>query len=369
MHKHDTKIASMLLLLVLFWACLIPASSNADAIPADSYRLLSKYNPEQSYFPDKLWLKATSPGLLGWSSEKLAVARQFSSQLDTAAVAIIYNGVIVDEWGSPLERYKCHSMRKSLLNALYGIHVNTGKIRLADTLEALGIDDWNPPLDQQEKQARVSDLLKSRSGVYHAAAYETENMRAKRPARHSHVPGTYWFYNNWDFNTLGTILEQATGRSVFEEFQQRIAKPLQMEQFRLSDTEYRFERSKSKHPAYLFRMSARDLGRFGLLYLRNGKWKNQQIVPVDWVKESTVPYSDTRKTYVDGYGYLWWVGKDGRYEARGVGGQTIMVHPKHGLVIVHRVNTDDPIKGSVSRRNIDKLFDLILEAGPVQTTF
>lgn len=367
MHKHHAKTSSLLLLLALLWACLVPLSVNADAIPADSYRSLSKYSPEQAYFPDKLWLKAATPEVLGWSSGKLAAARQFSSQLDTAAVVIINNGVIVDEWGSPLVRYKCHSMRKSLLNALFGIYVDAGKIRLSDTLETLGIDDWNPPLDRQEKQARVSDLLKSRSGIYHAAAYETENMRAKRPARDSHVPGSYWFYNNWDFNALGSIFEQAAGKSIFDEFQQRIAKPLQMEQFGPGDTEYYFERSKSKHPAYLFRMSARDLARFGLLYLRNGKWKNQQIVSGDWIKESTKPYSDTRKTYVDGYGYLWWVGQDGRYEARGVGGQTLMVHPKRGLVIVHRVNTDGAEKGRVSRRNIDKLFELIMEAGPAQT--
>lgn len=366
MHKHDARFTSLLLLVALWFACLVPASSHADAVPSASYQRLAKYSPEQAYFPDKLWLKAASPELLGWSPEKLAVARQFSSQLDTAAVVIIHNGVIVDEWGSPLARYKCHSMRKSLLNALYGIYVDAGRIRLSDTLERLGIDDWNPPLEGLERQARISDLLMSRSGVYHAAAYETENMKAKRPARHSHAPGTYWFYNNWDFNALGGIFEQTAGKGIFAEFQQRIAKPLQMEQFRLEDTEYYFERTKSKYPAYLFRMSARDLARFGLLYLRNGKWKGQQILSADWVRASTQPYSDTRKRYVDGYGYLWWVGKDGRYEARGVGGQTLMVHPGQQLVVVYRVNTDDPARNRVSRRHIDELFGLIMAAAPAQ---
>jgi len=366
MPKLDAKTKTWCFLLALWWAFLVPASSNADAIPTDSYKLLSEYNPDQSYYPDKLWLKAANPGLLGWSSGKLAAAREFSSQLDTAAVVIIHNGVIVDEWGNPLTRYKCHSMRKSLLNPLFGIYVNAGKIRLDDSLEDLSIDDWNPPLSQQEKQARVVDLLRSRSGIYHVAAYETPKMRAKRPERHSHAPGTYWYYNNWDFNALGTIFEQKTGKGIFEEFQRRIAKPLQMEQFSLGDTEYYFERSKSKHPAYLFRMSARDLARFGLLYLRNGKWIDQQVVPGDWIKVSTSSYSDAQNTH---YGYLWWTGKDGRYEAIGFGGQTLMVHPGRQLVIVYRVNTDDPIKRWVSRRKIDKLFGLILEAGPAQTTF
>jgi CubicO group peptidase (beta-lactamase class C family) len=139
-----------------------------------------------------------------------------------------------------------------------------------------------------------------------------------------------------------------------------------MEQFRLSDTEYYFEHSKSKHPAYLFRMSSRDLARFGLLYQRNGKWKDQQIVPADWINESIKPYSDTGKNFMSGYGYLWWIGKDGRYEARGFRGQTLMVHPGRQVVIVYRVNTDDAIKESVPRHHINKLLGLILEAGPVK---
>ena len=364
MHRYHAKTTSLLLLLTLLWACFIPLLVNADAIPAESYKSLSKYSPEQAYFPDKLWLKAANPEVLGWSSRELAAARQFSRQLDTAAVVVIYNGVIVDEWGSPLVRYKCHSIRKSLLNALFGIYVDDGKIRLSDTLETLGIDDWNPPLDQQEKQAQVSDLLMSRSGVYHAAAYETRSMAAKRPTRHSHPPGTFWYYNNWDFNTLGGIFEKVAGRAIFEEFAQRIARPLEMESFRVSDTEYYFERSKSRYAAYLFRMSSRDLARFGLLYLRNGKWQDRQILSQAWVKESTRQHSNTRRKN-EGYGYLWWTGIDGRFEAAGFGGQRIVVIPQEQLVVVHNVNTGNDEDNYVSRQNVDKLLELILAARPV----
>jgi CubicO group peptidase (beta-lactamase class C family) len=59
-------------------------------------------------------------------------------------------------------------------------------------------------------------------------------MKAKRPKRHSHAPGTFWYYNNWDFNAFGTIFEQETGTKIFEEFDRRIAKPLQMEDFKVA---------------------------------------------------------------------------------------------------------------------------------------
>lgn len=69
----------------------------------------------------------------------------------------------------------------------------------------LGIDDNEPRLTDEEKRATVHDLLKARSGVYHPALYETARMKEKRPPRHSHASGTFWYYNNWDFNVLGTI--------------------------------------------------------------------------------------------------------------------------------------------------------------------
>jgi len=59
-----------------------------------------------------------------------------------------------------------HSIRKSYLSALYGIHVHEGRIQLSKTLADLGIDDQSP-LTAVEKRATVADLLKARSGVYH----------------------------------------------------------------------------------------------------------------------------------------------------------------------------------------------------------
>ena len=66
------------------------------------------------------------------------------------------------------------------------------------------------------------DLLQSRSGIYHPAAYETVKMKKKRPERGSHKPGEIFWYNNWDFNALCTIFEQQTRTKVFVEFQKTI---------------------------------------------------------------------------------------------------------------------------------------------------
>ena len=320
-------------------------------------------------WPDGAWERIASPQSLGWSHAALQKAEAYARTINTAAVSIVTDGRVLHEWGDPARRYNIHSIRKSFLSALYGVHVAEGTIDLSKTLEELGIDDNEPSLTDVERTATVHMLLKARSGVYHPALYETAGMAAARPKRGSHAPDTFWYYNNWDFNALGTIFERETKTNLFREFQARIAEPIGMEDFRLEDTQYVTGRD-SVYPAYPFRMSTRDLARFGLLFLREGEWNGRQVVPRAWVAESTRSYSDAGAS--GGYGYLWWIAVDGRhlpgvalpdgsYSARGAGGHYILVVPAPDLVIVHRVDTD--VRGrSVSSREFGELVRLILAA-------
>lgn len=328
---------------------------------------------EQGY-PGASWSRARTAEELGWSTEKLKLARAYSASINSAAVMIVVDGQVVDEWGETARRYNVHSIRKSFLNALVGIAVQERQINLESTLEALGIDDNPPSLTRAEKQARVRHLLQARSGVYHPALYESSYMRANRPTRGSHPPGAFWYYNNWDFNALGTIYDKATHSTIPREFKRRIAYPLQMEDFRLEDVEY-VRGDESAHPAYQFRMSARDMARFGLLFLRRGAWQGRQLIPVEWVAESTKAYTEVEGGD-GGFGYMWWVAvrgvmvpgvqlKDGAFAARGAGGHNIVVIPDLRLVVVHRVNTD--VAGaSISADQFGRLLKLILDAQPAK---
>jgi CubicO group peptidase (beta-lactamase class C family) len=301
--------------------------------------------------------ETTTPEAAGWSVEKLAEAKSWSQQIaPTAAVMIIQHGLVVAEWGDITVKSNLHSVRKSLLSALIGIAVNEHKIDLNATVGSLGIDDNAPSLSPAEKTATVADLLKARSGIYHAALYETPGMARLRPARGSHPPGTFWYYNNWDFNALGTIYEHTTGEQIFTALQEKLARPIGMQDYQPGDGEY-FRGAESEHPAYPIRMSARDLARFALLYLHDGRWKDRQIVPSAWVRESTQPYSQAFPADESGYGYgyLWWIGfpnnngapmvnvPAGTFAAMGAEGQYAFVIPAYDLVIVHRINSDVPI--------------------------
>jgi len=315
------------------------------------------------------WDYADRPEDLGWSSRRLNRLIPELERINVAALMIVSDGQVVFDWGNTANNFGAHSMRKSLLSALYGIAVGEGTIDLSQTLEALGIDD-KVPLTQAEKQATVADLLKARSGVYIPAAGEAASMRASRPARGSHAPGTFWYYNNWDFNALGTISDQESGeKNIYEAFQRQVAGPIGMQDLDIERLYYGYE-PQSMHPYYGFRISARDLARFGQLYLQRGMWRGEQVIPAEWVEESVFPYSRTKDlgTY-SGYGYMWWIAAEdhwaipeGSFAASGYGGHTVEVLPDLNTVIVLRVNTDDPTVELLDSQIADRLVIEVLRA-------
>ncbi len=290
--------------------------------------------------PGEVWLRYADPAQAGFDPARLEQARQTWESLPSSAFMVVADGAVVAAWGEVDRRFMCHSVRKSFLSALYGVYWDQGRIELNKTMADLGIDDEPEPLLEIEKQARILDLLKARSGVFHPAA---SAGRTDSQPRGSQGPGRYFAYNNWDFNTLVTIFEQETGDKVFEAFDRHFARPLEMEDWRVTDGYYHYERDKSKHPAYPFRISARDAARFGLLFTRLGAWNDGQVLSEHWVRRSSALYSIDND--VMGYGFMWWVlreprfARHGMFAALGVGNQMIAALPNSDLVIVNRANT------------------------------
>ena len=301
-------------------------------------------SPETERVPQDSWLMYATPVEAGFSNEKLAAARAAYDKIGAAGMLVVYDGAVLAAWGDVETRFMCHSVRKSFMSALYGRHVAAGRIDLHKTLRELNIDDIEPSLTDAEKQATVLDLLKSRSGIYHPAAYEPQHMKDGRPPRGTQAPGERWWYNNWDFNALLTIFEQETRTRFFEEFRDRLAVPLGMQDFRLRDGYYHVEPSISSHPAYPLRLSARDMARFGLLMMRGGRWGGRQIIPADWLTESTRSHSETGNKNYPGYGYLWAIARPpfdawGMFSALGTGDNSIDILPRKKLVFVFRADT------------------------------
>jgi len=334
-------------------------------------------------YPDETWSRDDPRGV-GWSTQKLTEIGQYLQTVPQGSLMIVDKGHVVAEWGDVAKRVKLSSARKSLVSALYGIYVQEGRIDLSKTIEQLGINDL-PPLTSAERQAILLDVLKARSGIYRAFVGGTPAMRAQMPARGSHAPGTFWYYNNWDFNVVGTIFEQQVGLGLGTAFHDRIARPLQMQDFRAEDVYYVTTAADkpvdetSIHRAYQFRMSTRDLARFGYLFLRRGSWKGTNIIPTAWVRESTTSYSDAGGG--SGYGYFWWINdwpgvSEPHYTAKGALGKNLVIFPSKELVVVYMNHTDYPDDSTsvpeaelrrlpnMGRAQMVKLLQLILEAKP-----
>nr|WP_246726081.1 serine hydrolase [Rhizobium laguerreae] len=147
---------------------------------------------------------------------------------------------------------------------------------------------------------------------------------------------------------MGTVYRQQTGEDIFRSFAERIAEPIGMQDFSARDGRYVVER-QSEHPAYPFRLSARDAARFGQLYLDGGRWSGRQVIPEAWVRAFTTAYFVTGRGSM-GYGYLWWTLSPDVFGPRaalasGYGGQAIAIVPSKHLVVVQTVDLAENASG------------------------
>jgi CubicO group peptidase (beta-lactamase class C family) len=268
------------------------------------------------------------------------------------ALRVVQSGETVITVGPQDKPLPIHSIRKSIISALFGRLIARGDVQLHATLADFGIDDA-PCLTDQERAATLQHLLTSSSGVYlplqYSSSYDVFRDRVSDwPHRGSTAPGAQFHYNNWDFNVLGEIYQRASGVALFTAIDGMLARPLGFRDWNpLEHTRLHYGRdplgATTRYPNHAIQLSARDLARFGQLYLNKGTWDGCEILPPDWVSASTRTQVETGlETPFRAYGYLWWTSDGdganalpaGSYSAVGLGGQTLSVIPSHQLVVV-----------------------------------
>lgn len=322
---------------------------------------LAAQSPGPPVFPGKHWERIGRPESVGYSRARLEALRSYLSTLDTTAMMVVLGGRVLFEYGDTAHVSYLASVRKSVLAMLYGNYVASGKISLSRTLGELGFTDLGGLLPV-EQQATIENLLTARSGVYHPAS-NPGDATAMAPARGSQKPGTYFLYNNWDFNAAGAIFEQLTGKDIYEALETELARPLRMQDFDRSRQQKSGDLKRSAHPAYHMWLSTRDMARLGYLMLREGNWEGRQVIPRDWARKivSLVtplaelnPLPQRQAAYGSGqlwgYGYMWWVWDSpgrrgplaGAYSGMGAYGQYITVLPALDLVVAHKTDPQQP---------------------------
>lgn len=327
------------------------------------------------------WKEYSSYEEAGFDEKKLDNLTAFIKEnSNTSGLVVISDGKKIYQYGDIRDISYIASCRKSILAMLMGKYVENGTIDLSKTLDELEIDDIEG-LMEIEKSATVDHLATARSGVFHIASnsgYDTRNILKRGSVK----PGTYYLYNNWDFNAIGFIFEKLTGNSIYKELEEQIAKPVGFEDWDFKLQKKSGDLTKSKYPAYHMYLSTRDMAKVGQLMLDNGEWNGKQLFSKKWLKKivtQITPKDTVTKRRSNskslspkfGYSYMWWTFDefkgDNRYKnsfsAHGYGGQFITVIPGMRLVFAHKTNFREKTNGKFTPKDVYyQIIDFIVNA-------
>jgi CubicO group peptidase (beta-lactamase class C family) len=292
------------------------------------------------------------------AASKWAFERASKEQV-TLSLLIIHKGQIIHERYAPgvdmFTKTRTWSTAKSIAVTLMGILSDQGKLHLD---QPLGFD-WLPkiksPKEADPRSAiTLRHVLNMSSGLYNVDSrrmeYATGSGLAYWAGASSVLgalnrglirkPGTYWDYENYD-TILGVLaMKKALGEDAktYMEFPRKAL----LDKIGMRNTFLSTDRFGDFILSSQVYTNARDLGRFGLLYLQNGMWNGERLLSEDWIKFVRTPAPSTTQTG-NFYGGQWWLVPDNRtdvpkdaYATAGNRGQYVIVVPSHDLVIVRR---------------------------------
>ncbi|HEX5152641.1 MAG TPA: serine hydrolase [Parafilimonas sp.] len=296
----------------------------------------------------------------------------------TRAVIVVYNGQLVAEKYAPgfdrNTKMYGWSMAKSFTSALIGILVKEGRL---DVQQRAPVPEWKDANDPRHN-ITLENLLQQTSGLDfledYSKASDATNMLYKEKdmaaytANHAlaHDPGTAFNYSSGNSNILARIIRQTVGEKDYAAY------PFTALFYRtgMYHTLYEPDASGTYVGSSYINATARDYARFGLLYLNDGVWNGERILPEGWVRQTaTAPASNTKKNY----GYQFWLnGTDPNDPSRhiypdvpadmflcdGYAGQAIYIIPSKKLVVVrlgltldHSFNENEFLKDIISAIN------------------
>jgi len=272
------------------------------------------------------------------------------------ALLIVRHGCIVAEeyfngWRAD-GLHTLQSVTKSFTSALVGIAIARGEFKGVDEKVLDFFPDMKEiaNMDERKESLCLEDLLTMRSGTdFHerdAGSPYRQMMRLMKGWDKFYLdrpmlqpPGTGFLYDSGGVILISAMLKNRTGMHAAEYAERFLFAPLGIEK-----KIWMRNQEGHTHAGGGLALTARDAAKFGLLYLNNGRWGNEQVGPESWVRESFRKHVDLagKDQPPFGYGYLWWIfapdprGKTGQdiYAARGRYGQYIIVVPEYDMVVV-----------------------------------
>lgn len=320
----------------------LPSSVNQDSIPWPMGNLITDSLPE-----------GIKNDILIRTLDEAFFEQDRTKPLNSLAVVVVYDGKIIAERYAPGfyrdSRLMGWSMTKSITNALIGILVKDGKLQVD---QPAPIEDWK---DDDRKDITLNNLLQASSGLEWSESYFVptstfHNMFIKsddkagyaRSMRLKDKPGEHFVYSSGTTLILSGIIRETVGDEYYYKFPyEKLFYKIGMNQAIIEpDASGTFVGSSYSYA------SARDWARFGLLYLNDGVWNGERILPEGWVKYTTTPAPSAE---IGEYGAQWWLNAGARndpskrkyprippdaYWADGFEEQYTMVIPSKKLIVV-----------------------------------
>ena len=280
-----------------------------------------------------------------------------SAEQVTLSLLVVHGGNIVHERYAPgvdmHTRTRTWSTAKSIAVTLFGMLVDQGKMELDAPLEI----DWLPELNSAETDPRADislrHVLNMSSGLYPVDSFGREYATGSgltywagassaigaRKRGLLREPGTFWDYENYD-----TLLAVYAMKQLFENDKDYHEFPHQslLGRIGMHNTLLSTDRFGDFILSSQVYTNARDLARFGLLYLNDGRWSGEQIISEEWIEFVRTP-APASAVHGNFYGGQWWLVPDDRtdvprdaYATAGNRGQYVIVVPSHDTVIVRR---------------------------------
>lgn len=269
---------------------------------------------------------------------------------------IIKNGYIVAQWGDLQRVDMTFSVTKSYLSTIAGLAVDNRLIRSVDDKVKEYV--WDEKFDGEHNGKVTWRHLLTQSSDWSGCLFDICDW-ADRPPKTGGIddwknrkllePGTNYEYNDVRVNLLSYSLLQVWRKALPAVLKEKIMDPIgasstwrwfgyENSYVNMDGLMVQSVSGGGHHGGGIF-INTYDQARFGLLFARKGKWKNQQLVSADWVEAAHKPSSANKS-----YGFLWWtnhnndlgnISKD-IYTAQGYGGNYIVIDSEHDLVIVTR---------------------------------
>ena len=328
-----------------------PTVPVAEAVPTPTFTAAPTPTPEPTPAPTPEPTLPPEPWTWQYEAPEdhgvdPAMLTSLHTGLDTTAVqstVVVRSGVIVDQYfkeGFDEESsFGLQSCSKSVTSTLLGIAIAQGYIEGVD----VPVSDYFPHLLENESayaaDMTIWHLLTHTSGFYGTDNELWEEWQTSEnwvdyvlEQRIVARPGSTFNYSTGNSHLLGVIVEMATGKSLMEYGTEVLFDALDMDSVTCGlDPQGYCDGGNG------FQMSVLDMAKLGQLFLQNGVWEGEQVVPADWVEEATTTQFKRNSGSAD-YGYQWWVRTFGaeRYPAffaQGHFGQYIFVVPQLELVV------------------------------------